>query len=80
MFYSILSKSLQSLNCFIDNKGNFYINDPLYRLFLSGVPKAERLDGIITKNQSLVMKNNVSKKDALNLSILFLPLRQYINV
>lgn len=30
------------------SKSNFYINEPLYNLFLSGVPKAENLDNITT--------------------------------
>jgi Fic family protein len=34
-------------------KCNFYINEPLYRLFLSGVPKAETLDNIVTESQTL---------------------------
>ncbi len=34
-------------------KCNFYINEPLYKLFLSGVPKAGSLDNIITESQPL---------------------------
>ena len=34
-------------------KCNFYINEPLYKLFLSGVPKGEPLDNIVTERQTL---------------------------
>lgn len=37
-------------------KSNFYINQPLYQLFLSGVPKAEPIDNIITENNIFDMK------------------------
>lgn len=31
-------------------KSNYYINEPLYNLFLSGVPKAETYDNIVTEH------------------------------
>ncbi len=37
-------------------KYNFYMNEPLFQLFLEGVPKAESLDNIITENRNIDTK------------------------